>query len=109
VLAFDTVDDAAPDVLGVYHVRAQDLVRVREKEIGSGQVDSEIPPDLLDKLIDRSGRFGLGEELVFVVRHHERFAVEEQFDVSVAPGPTGVELVRTVQLQLARTIELDFL
>jgi hypothetical protein len=94
VLALDAVHDAAPDMLGVDDIGAQDLVGVREKEIGAGQVDPEVPPELFDKLIDRCGRLGLREEIVFLVRHHEGLAVKKQLDIGVAAGAAGVDLVR---------------
>ena len=93
MLAFDTVDHALADVLGVDRVSDQPVVSIGQQKVRAGRLDGELVPQLADEVIDRAGGGRLRVRAVVPVVNGEGLAVEDELHVVVAAGAGGAEPV----------------
>jgi len=86
---------------------AQRVVDIAEQKIRSRQRHAA-PSQRIDQLVDRAGRIQLRIAIDILANYGERFSIEKQFDVGIAPGSRDADLVGTVQQERARVSELNF-
>src|SRR6185436_242935 len=102
MLAFDTLDDAAADMLGLEHPRHEFLIGFRQQEIGSGKFKRSVAPEPVDNLVEGAAPGNLREAIAAAVMDGHAGAVRYEFDIGIATGATDAELIRAAHGDIAR-------
>ncbi|MEI9991700.1 MAG: hypothetical protein WDM86_16870 [Rhizomicrobium sp.] len=109
MVAFDTGDDAAADMLGVGDAIGQFGIGALQEQIGSRKRGIGRVADVIDQIVERPRRRNLRIGIEVLAENGKRLAVKIEHDVCVAAGAGGPGLVGAAEENRSGTREIDLL
>src|SRR5262245_56249390 len=109
MLAFNAIDHATANILGLHHVLDELVIHVGQKKIGAGRSHIEVVAQSAYDFVDCSRELKLGVGLEVFSVDCESLAIKCDINIRITASPTETKLVRSPEQELTRTRELNFL